>query len=82
MPRRTTLTLDDDIIDTLRDRARREDRPLKAIVNDALRAGLSADAPPPSRPYRIRARDMGMRPGIDLDDIQGLLETIDGPGRT
>jgi hypothetical protein len=28
---------------------------------------------------RVPARDMGLRPGVDLDDIGGLIERLEGP---
>jgi hypothetical protein len=46
------------------------------VVNDAIRRGL--DAPTAREPLQIRASDMGLRPGIDLDDIEGLLDRLDG----
>ena len=38
---RTTPTLDDDVADSLRERARLLDLPLRQVVNDALRRALS-----------------------------------------
>lgn len=35
----TTLTLEDDVIAKVRDEARRTGRPLKTIINDAIRRG-------------------------------------------
>jgi len=48
------------------------------VVNDALRRGLEAPrlALPP---YRVDARPMGRRPGMDIGDIAGLLDLLDGP---
>ena len=46
---RTTLTLDDDIADFLREQARLLGRPFKQVVNDVLRRGMSPvvrEAPP------------------------------------
>lgn len=80
MSERTTLTLEDDIAARLREEARRQGRSLKEVVNDALRAGLERRDDEVS-PYEVQARDMGVRPGIDLDDIQGLLDRLDGPER-
>lgn len=78
MPRRTTLTLEDDVVDRLREASRRTGRPLKAVVNDAIRAGL-AQGRGRRPPFRVRPRDLGLREGIDLDDIEGLLERLEGP---
>ena len=79
MSQRTTLTLEDDVAARLRDAARRSGRPLKAVVNDAIRAGLDLGASASRPPFRVEARSMGLRPGIDLDDISGLLERLEGP---
>jgi plasmid stability protein len=78
MSERTTLTLEDDVAAQLRDEARRQGRSLKAVANDALRTGLRTTNPEGSVAFRIRVRDMGLRPGIDLDDIQALLDQLDG----
>lgn len=79
MSQRTTLTLEDDVAARLREASRRTGRPLKLIVNDAIRAGLAAKAAGHRPPFRVEARAMGLRPGIDLDDISGLLERLEGP---
>lgn len=79
MSQRTTLTLEDDVAARLREAARRSGRPLKSIVNDAIRAGLDSRASRKRPPFRVESRAMGLRPGIDLDDISGLLERLEGP---
>lgn len=82
MSHRTTLTLEDDVVARLRDATTRTGRPLKAVVNDAIRAGLDTDGSlRRTTPFRVRARRMGLRPGVDLDDIGGLLDRLDGPDR-
>jgi plasmid stability protein len=78
MSQRTTLTLEDDVAARLRDAARRQGRSLKAVANDALRAGLETAIPDGAPAFHVRARDMGLRSGVDLDDIQGLLDRLDG----
>jgi hypothetical protein len=61
---RTTITLDDDLIALLKQRARERDVPFKRVLNEALRAGLEGAAPR-ARRYRMRPRDLGARTGID-----------------
>lgn len=78
MSQRTTLTLEDDVMARLRDASRRTGRPLKVVVNDAIRAGLASQGSA-RPPFRVEARPMGLRRGIDLDDISGLLERLEGP---
>ena len=79
MSHRTTLTLDDDVVSNLDREVRRSGRPYRAVVNDALRRGLESESPD-LPPFRAEARPMGLRPGVQLDDIAGLLDLLDGPG--
>ena len=77
---RTTLTLDDDVAARVRSLMRRTGRSLKTTVNDLLRLGLeSARAPKPRRPFVVRARPLGLRPGMSYDNIAELLELTEGP---
>ncbi|HUP65190.1 MAG TPA: DUF2191 domain-containing protein [Thermoanaerobaculia bacterium] len=82
MPRRTTLTLDDDIAAKLDQEAKRAGETFRATVNRLIRRGLHpVQGAAPRKKLRIRARDLGLRPGIDLDHVQDLLDRIDGPAR-
>jgi plasmid stability protein len=77
---RTTLTLDDDVAAKLRAEARRSGRSFKEVVNDLLRTALSARrTTPPLPPFKVRARDLGLRPGLSLDRISELIEQVEGP---
>jgi hypothetical protein len=62
---RTTLTLDDDLAQQLKRRARERDVPFKQVVNEALRAGLAAKTTA-ATPYRMKPRDLRARAGVDL----------------
>ena len=63
---RTTLTLDDDIAEALRERARLLDVPFKQIVNDTLRRGMSPEAVgEPAPRYRVSPNNSGLAPGVD-----------------
>jgi hypothetical protein len=75
---RTTLTLDDDIGARLETLAREAKRPFKDVVNETLRRGLDARAPR-GKPFKVKARALGLRPGMQLDAIGELLEQLDGP---
>jgi hypothetical protein len=73
--------LEEDVASRLAEEARRTRRSFKDVVNQAIRRGLDrrqAEEPPA---FELRARDLGLRPGFDLDDIEGLLDRIEGPLR-
>ena len=76
---RTTLTLDEDVLDKARAVAGQLRVPLKTVVNEALRVGLrEVEKPAKQRPYRTRPRAMGLRKGYSLDNIQELLAQAEG----
>ena len=76
---RTTLTIDDDVLDRARSVAERLHTPFRRVVNEALRAGLqTVEESTKSRPYRTRPRKLGLRAGRSLDNIQELLAQIEG----
>ena len=76
---RTTLTIDDDLAQKLKQRAQESDRPFKVVVNEVLRAGLEETTAKPSRrPYRNRTVSMGpARAGIDLDKALALSSALE-----
>lgn len=76
---RTTLTLDHDVAQRVKSVTRHSGRPLKQVINEALRVGLDQLAQSrPSKPYRTKARNMGLREGFQLDNVQELLSQIEG----
>ena len=78
---RTTLTIEDDILDRARALADELHRPFRRIVNEALRAGLQAvEKPAPSRPYQTRSHKLGLKRGRSLDNVQELIAQIEGEG--
>lgn len=76
---RTTLVIDDDVLVQARATAKKLGTPFRHVVNEALRAGLATiKSPPASRPYRTQGHDMGLRPGMCLDNIGELLAQSEG----
>lgn len=60
--------------------SRRRGQPFKQVVNDLLRAGIEATRKSaPRRPFKVTTRPLGMRPGLDYDDVGALLEQLEGP---
>jgi hypothetical protein len=76
---RTTLSLDDDVIEKARKAADMSGRPFREIINEALRAGLrTLSVPPDAKPYTTKPHKMGLKAGRNLDNIQELLAQIEG----
>ena len=75
---RTTLTLDNDIADALKEQARILNAPFKRVVNDVLRRGLSpGGGQAPLRRFRVVPNDGGFMPGVDplrLNQLNDELE--------
>ena len=76
---RTTLSIDDDVLERARAVAAKLGTPFKKVVNEALRAGLDhVERPAKRRPYKTKPHAMGLRSGRNLDNIQELLAQIEG----
>lgn len=73
---RTTVTLDEDVAAALHALARERGLSFKDVINTALRTGLGG-VRPESTAYRLPSRDLGLRPGVDLDKAMHLDGSID-----
>jgi hypothetical protein len=72
--------LDDDVAARLKAESRRAGKPFREIVNDTLRRGLaSRRATTQQQPFKIVARDLGLKQGLSLDNIWELIEQVEGP---
>jgi hypothetical protein len=75
---RTTLTIDDDLVQELRERAHKTGSPFKEVVNRAIRVGLKQlDKPTPSKPYRCKSYALGHPPRADLDHALDLADRLE-----
>ncbi len=76
---RTTLNIDDDVLDRARSIAGRIHAPFRRVVNEALRAGLQAvEKPSHAQTYRTRPHNLGLKAGRNLDNIQDLISQVEG----
>lgn len=76
---RTTLTIDDDVLDRARALSEKLRTPFRRVVNDALRAGMeTVEGPAKMRRYRTEPRKMGLIAGKSLDNIHDLLAQTEG----
>jgi hypothetical protein len=75
---RTTLTLDPDVARRLELEMKRSGEGMKAVVNRALRVGLGmTDKPLEPVPFRVEPHAFGVRPGVDLDRMNQLLDELE-----
>lgn len=78
---RTTITIDDDVLERARAISAKLRVPFKTVINEALRAGLDhVQQPAKRRHYKTKPRAMGLKSGRDIDNIQELLAQIEGEG--
>jgi hypothetical protein len=75
---RTTLTLDPDVALALQKEMRRTGKGLKAAINDALRRGLrTSGRPGRASRFEVQPHAFGVRPGVDLDRINQLVDELE-----
>ena len=79
---RTTLTLEDDLAEALKERAHRSGRSFKEVVNETLRRGLAAGEGPEAaaEPFVVEAAARGFRPGVDPRRLNQLLDELEVGG--
>ncbi|MFZ0133741.1 MAG: hypothetical protein WAK95_14470 [Desulfobacterales bacterium] len=76
---RTTLTIDDDVLERARAIAAKRRTPFKTVIDEALRAGLDrVEQPAERRHYITKPHAMGLKAGRNLGNIRDLLFQVDG----
>jgi len=80
---RTTVRLDDSLLNEAKREAQRRNTTLTALIEQGLRLMLRRN-PEPARKGRIRLpisrATGGTVPGIDLDDTASVMDRMDGIG--
>lgn len=74
---RTTLTLDDDLMERLKEEAHRRRVSFRDVVNEALRRGLARGAPPRAGRVKVRTWDAKLRPGFDPHGLNRLVDELE-----
>ena len=75
---RTTLSLDPDVAERVRQEMKRSGCGLKKVINDALRLGLGlAGKRRRPTPFAVEAHSFGFRPGFDLDRLNQLADELE-----
>ena len=77
---RTTLSLDDDVARELERRQRQQHRPMKEVVNEALRVGLAELAAPrrAEKAFRTQPLEVGRCLFPNVDSIADTLAVAEG----
>jgi len=76
---RTTLSLDDDVARLLEKESHRSGASFKEVVNRFLRLGLMASHRPVRKPFVVAPRKLGLPSGLSYDNVEELLEAVEGP---
>jgi hypothetical protein len=80
MAMRVTLSLDDDVAAELKKEVDQSGRSLEEALNASLRAAIKPRLARTSpKPFEVRAKALHARLGLNLDDIEELLEQAEGP---
>jgi len=75
---RTTVTIDRDAEQLLRDAMQRTRKSFKATLNQAIRKGLGGEARAAAEaPYKVEAQALGLRAGIDSGRLNQLGDDLD-----
>jgi hypothetical protein len=79
---RTTVTLDEDVLESARSFSRQRGIPFRQALNELVRRGahseLEAEAAA-AHPFRVEPQHMGFHAGLNYDDVSELLEHLEGP---
>jgi hypothetical protein len=74
---RTTVTLDPDVSERIRERMRDSQLGFKEVVNQALRAGLRSREPGiGAQPFIVEPHPCGLKAGVDPDKLNQLVDEL------
>lgn len=77
---RTTVTLDDDVLERVKQESRSRGISFRETLNDLLRAALvNQQSQPIRRNFKVKPFETGFIQGLNYDDIEGLIEFLEGP---
>lgn len=75
---RTTVTVDDHLLESAKEQAKRRGMTLGRFVEEALRRELAYRATAnPRPPVPVFREGRGVRPGVDVTSTRALLEAIE-----
>ena len=71
---RTTVTLDEDVLERVKQESRARGASFRDTLNELIRTGLLYARNKPERTFKIEPTHMGLKPGLSLDSTEALLE--------
>jgi hypothetical protein len=75
---RTTVTLDDDVIERVKQESQSRGASFRDTLNELVRTGLLHAQHKPVRMLKVKPWPMGLKPGLSYDNIEALLEYGEG----
>ena len=75
---RKTVSLDEDVANLIRQEMRRSGASFKKVVNSHIRKGFAASKQGSQKPFVVTPHAMGLPPGLSYDNVEELIETIEG----
>ncbi len=77
---RTTIAVDDHLLDAARRRGRERGQTLGQVIEDALRRELATPARAREGEVPVFRGGGGVRPGVEVTSNRALREALDAPG--
>lgn len=75
---RTTLTLDDDVADYLKEQSRWLKKPFKQVVNEVLRRGIASGLSGPDWPkFKVVPNNSGLVSGVDRLKLNRIIDQLE-----
>lgn len=75
---RTTVTLDADVEQMIREVTRRTGKSFKEVLNRAIREALASQrSSRRAGVFRVKARPMGLRPGLDAATLNRFVDELE-----
>ena len=77
---RTTVVLDDDVLERLHAESQIREATFRGTLNDVIRDGLivAEQRRAGTTPFRMKSHAMGLKPGLSYDSISRLIELGEG----
>jgi hypothetical protein len=75
---RTTVTLDDDVMERVKQESQSRGTSFRETLNELVRTGLLQIQNKPVRTLKIEPTHMGFNPALNHDSVEALLEYGEG----